>query len=259
MNYDTLRIALTHEDSQKSHASLLSFDEIRQIAKAAVSMGVSRFEIAGGEPLEREDLPILLMMLSSLMILKDMTLTTNGILLPRWAKSIRGAGVRRVTVRLDTFDPARYRMLTGGDFTAVLAGIRALMEVGFPPATLEARLIGGVNESEIASLVNLTKMTGISLRFMELTDDEAAAFPAGAKLSCAEVLRRVATLEPVEDITGMYRLPGAAGTVALIPCDTRNTGCLTLSADGMMNTAKASLNLRGLDENSIIEAMKSMI
>lgn len=258
MNYDTLRIALTHEDSRHGHALLLSFDEIRQIAKAAVSMGVSRFEIAGGEPLEREDIPVLLMMLSSLTILQDMTLTTNGVLLPRWAKSIRGAGIRRVTVKLDTFDPARYRMLTGGDFTAVLAGIRALMEVGFPPATLEVRLIGGVNDGEIASLVNLTKMTGVSLRFMELTDDEAALFPSGAKLPCGEVLLRVPALEPIESNPGTYRLPGAAGTVALIPCDARSAGCLTLSADGILHAGDMHISLRGLDENNIAEAMKTI-
>lgn len=259
MNYDTLRIALTHEDSQQSHEPLLSFDEIRQIAKAAVTLGVSRFEIAGGEPLEREDIPILLMMLSSLTIVQDMTLTTNGILLPRWAKSIRGAGIRRVTVRLDTFDPVRYRMLTGGDLTAVLAGIRALMEVGFPPTTLEVRLLRGINDGEIASLVNLTKMTGISLRFMELTDAEADAVSPGAKLPCSEVLRLVPALQPEEDVPGVYRLPGAAGSVALIPCDARAAGCLTLSADGILHAHGMHIHLRGLDENRIAEAMKTMI
>jgi len=257
--YNTLRIALMHDDRPNTPETLLSFDEIRTIAKAAVSMGIDRFEITGGEPLEREDIPVLLMMLSSLTVLKDMTLTTSGILLPRWAKSIRGAGVRRVTVKLDTFDPVKYRILTGGgDLTAVLAGIRALMEVGFPPATLQVRLIGGVNDDEIASLVRLTKMTGVSLRLMELTDEESNALSAQAKLSCEDAFRRAEGLKPVEDMPGTYRLPGASGTVTLVPCENRMSGCLLLSADGMINADDHRLNLRGLDETDAANALKTL-
>ena len=156
----SLRIALTHPE--QSPSSYLPFEQIRLAAQAAVSCGVRRFELCGGEPLEREDIPVLCMMLSSLTFAEDMSLTTDGVLLPRWAKALRGAGVSRVIVKLDTFDPGRYRAMTGGgDLTAVLAGIRSLMEVGFPPATIEARLIGGVNDSELPSLVRLTKMTGV--------------------------------------------------------------------------------------------------
>ena len=256
--YDTLHIALTHEHS-RTGAPLLSFEEIRSAAKAAAALGVRRFHITGGEPLEREDIPVLLIMLSSVAVLEDMPLTTNGLLLPRWAKSIRGAGVSRVIVKLDTFDPARYRAMTGGgDLTAVLAGIRAAMEVGFPPATLQVRLLGGVNDSEIPSLVNLTKMTGVSLRLMELTQEETDAIPGASRLTCEEALRLAPQLSADEALPGVYRLSPAAGTVTLVPCSQRDAGCITLSADGMLSAGSACKSIRGLGEEEILSALRAM-
>jgi len=253
----TLRIALTEEG--KENASLLPFDQIHLVAKAAVSYGVRRFDISGGEPLERADIPLLLMMLSSLAVLEDMTMTTNGVLLPRWAKSIRGAGVRSVAVRLDTFDPSKYRMLTGGaDLTAVLSGIRALMEVGFPPATLEVRLIRGVNDDELPSLVNLTKLTGVSLRLMELTSQEAAALPRGTHMTCEEALALVPQLASCQDKPGVFRLPGASASVQAVSCGMRDAGCLLLSADGLLRLGDSSVSVCGLTEEEILSAVSAL-
>lgn len=254
----TLRIALTHH--KQDSASLLSFDQIHAVAKAAANCGIRRIALCGGEPLEREDLPVLLMMLSSVCVLEDMRLTTNGILLPRWAKSIRGAGVQHVTVTLDTFDPGKYRRLTnGGDLTSVLAGIRALMEVGFPPATIQARLIRGVNDDEIPSLVNLTKLTGISLRLMEMTPDEAAAHTPQARMTCKEALSLAAELRPDADCPHIFRMPDAAGSVSFIAPDQRDAGCLCLSADGMLSALKHAVDIRLLPHSALEEAVGSLV
>ena len=245
--YHTLCIALTQDALPES--ALASFEQIRKVAKAAADCGIRRFALTGGEPLAREDLPLLLMMLSSVCIVEDMSLTTDGVLLARWAKSLREGGVQRVSVKLDTFDPNKYRRITGGgDFGAVLAGIRAMMEVGFPPATLEVRLMRGLSDDELPSLARLTKMAGVSLRLMELTQQEAGAVAPGAHMTCADALLLLPGL--VKEADGLYRLPGAAGTIAFVPADARRCGCLTLTADGMLlaDGRAADVRAKGADE-----------
>lgn len=254
--YHTLRIALT-QDGLPSGA-LLPFEKIRIAAKAAADCGVRRFELAGGEPLAREDLPVLLMMLSSVCVVEDMTLTTDGLLLPRWAKSIRGGGVQRVIVKLDTFDPGKYRRITGGgDFGAVLAGIRALMEVGFPPATLEVRLMRGVNDDELPSLARLTQMTGVSLRLMELTQAEAEAIRPGAQMTCEQALSLIPGL--VQEKESIFRLPGAQGTITLVPSAARESGCLVLSADGILRLGSHEADIRTANEDEILSIIREVI
>ena len=254
--YHTLRIALT-QDGLPSGA-LLPFEKIRIAAKAAADCGVRRFELAGGEPLAREDLPVLLMMLSSVCVVEDMTLTTDGILLPRWAKSIRGGGVQRVTVKLDTFDPGKYRSITGGgDFGAVLAGIRALMEVGFPPATLEVRLMRGVNDDELPSLARLTQMTGVSLRLMELTQEEADAVRPEAHMICEQALSLIPGL--VQEEESVFRLPGAQGTITLVPSVARESGCLVLGADGLLRPGGQTADISAADEDEIRSIIREVI
>ena len=253
----TLRIALN--DDTLPASSLLSFDQIRSVAKAAVDCGIRRFELCGAEPLRREDIPILVMMLSSLTILEDMTLTTDGILLPRWAKALRGAGVHSVTVKLDTFDPVKYRMMNGGgDLTAVLTGIRTLTEVGFPPAVLEVRLIRGLNDDELPSLIRLTRMTGISLRLMELTPEEAAAFGPDAHMTCADALERLPELIRSEEHPSVYHLDGAAGTVTLIPCGRRDDGCAVLSAAGMLSAGTICKNVLSMSAEELHSFFKEV-
>lgn len=254
--YDTLRIALTQEGLACS--ALLPFEQIRLVAKAAADCGIRRFELAGGEPLRREDLPLLLMMLSSVCVVEDMSLTTDGTLLPRWAKSIRGGGVQRVTVKLDTFDPAKYRRITGeGDITAALAGIRALMEVGFPPATLEVRLMRGVNDDELPSLARLTQIAGVSLRLTEMTQEEADAAAPGARMTCEEA--RALLPELAQEADGQYRLPGAAGTIAFIRCDARESGCLVLTADGELHAGAHAANVYAMSEDEIRRIVREVM
>lgn len=255
--YDTLRIALTHEEGKSG--ALLPFEQIRLVAKAAVGCGVRRFELCGGEPLLREDIPVLVMMLSSLTVLEDMTLVTDGILLPRWAKALRGAGISRVIVTLDTFDPAAYRALTGGDITAVLTGIRSLAEVGFPPATIQARLIRGISGSSLPSLLRLAKMTGISLRLMEMTQAEADALAPDARMTCADALALILKLSAQEGNPFLYRLPGAAGQVELIPCCQREEGRIVLSAGGMLRAGSFSADVRHLNEQALMQIMQESI
>ena len=101
-------------------------------------------------------------------------------------------------------------------------------------------------------------MTGVSLRLMELTDEESNALSAQAKLSCEDAFCRAEELKPVEDMPGTYRLPGASGTVTFVPCENRTAGCLLLSADGMINTDDHRLNLRGLDETGAANALKTL-
>ncbi len=254
MPFHTLNLSLM--DNQTAAGSLLPFKRIRAVAKAALACGIARIQLTGGDPLDREDIPVLCMMLSSLPGFSRMTLETDGLLLPRWAKALRGAGVRDVTVKLDTFSPATYRQMTnGGDLTAALAGIRAAMEVGFPPITLQVRLLGGVNDVELASLAQLTKHAGVSLRLVEQTDEEAAALGAQA-LACEDALARIPGLAPDGD---GYRLPGASGTVALLPVSARGAGVLALTADGMLRAGETAVSVRDMDDAQIEQTIQNLM
>lgn len=252
--YHTLQLVLTGSETP------ISFEQIRLCAKAALACGVSSIELCGSDPLDREDIPVLCMMLSSLPGFRHMSLTTDGILLPRWAKALRGAGVMDVTVKLDTFNPAIYRTLTaGGDLTAVLAGIRSLMEVGFPPATIEARLIRSVNDAELPSLARLTKMTGVSLRLMEMTANEAAAFFKEAHMTCEEALEHLPNLAAEGQNPLVCRFEGAAGTITLVPSCTRGDGCILLDADGTLRAGESILCVRDADEDAMLAAVQALM
>jgi len=125
--------------------SILKFEEITRLARVFVSLGVTKLRLTGGEPLLRHDLPTLVSMLSALE-LSDLAMTTNGLLLSKQSEALRRAGLRRVTVSLDTLRPERMRELARSDRHAdVLAGIAAARAAGLGPVKLNTVVIRGVN------------------------------------------------------------------------------------------------------------------
>src|SRR5690606_822385 len=116
--------------------------------------GVDRVRITGGEPLLRRDLPLLIRSLAERPAIRDLAMTTNGILLKNTARTLRDAGLHRITVSLDTLKRDRFRALTGSsDFDAVIAGISAAAEAGFPSLKLDSVVIRGVNDDELLDLI----------------------------------------------------------------------------------------------------------
>ena len=153
-------------------ASRLSFDEIETLVRGFVQLGVRKLRLTGGEPLLRKRLPELVRRLAVIEGIEDLALTTNGSLLAIHAKALRDAGLRRVTVSLDTLDATLFRALSGGrgELADVLAGIEAAKAAGFAPVKLNCVLQRGINDDGIVELAAFAREHGHLLRFIEYMD-----------------------------------------------------------------------------------------
>jgi cyclic pyranopterin phosphate synthase len=158
------------------HAALLSFEEITRVARLFMQHGVHKIRLTGGEPLLRKNIEVLIEQLSQLRTvdgtLPDLTLTTNGSLLARKAKSLKEAGLKRVTVSLDGLDDAVFRRMNDVDFPVaeVLKGIDAARDAGLGPVKINMVVKRGTNEHEIIPMAKHFKGTGMVLRFIEYMD-----------------------------------------------------------------------------------------
>lgn len=243
--------------SLKQHDDILSFEEIERIVREAAGLGVTKIRITGGEPLVRRGIADLIRMVAAVPGIRDIGLTTNGILLAPMAAQLKEAGLHRVNISLDSLDPDKYREITrGGDLKQVMAGIQAAREVGLTPIKINAVLIGGFNDSEIEAFVELTRKEPVDIRFIELMPiGEASTWSSEHFISNDTVLKRVPALVPeaVRDEKSparYYTLPGALGRVGLINpisshfCASCNR--LRLTADGKLKpclNTDAEINL----------------
>src|SRR5919198_2353306 len=149
-------------------SELLTFEEIAHFVRLAAPLGIDKVRLTGGEPLMRRDLPRLVRMLCAVEGIRDVGLTTNGILLADQARALYDAGLRRINVSLDTLDPGRFRQLTRRDgLEKVLAGILAAKRAGFEPVKVNAVSIRGVTEHEVVPLARFARAHGLELRFIE--------------------------------------------------------------------------------------------
>jgi GTP 3',8-cyclase len=150
---------------------LLSFEEIASLVEVFTSLGVEDVRLTGGEPLLRRDLPRLVRMLAANPRIRDLALTTNGILFAEQGEALRAAGLHRVTLSLDTLRPERFTALTGRDTHAqVLEGIAAAQRLGFPKLKLDSVILRGVNDDELADLIEYGRKMGAEVRFIEYMD-----------------------------------------------------------------------------------------
>jgi cyclic pyranopterin phosphate synthase len=148
--------------------SLLSFPEIIRFTKIALSLGVDKIRITGGEPLLRPKLPDLIASLAELKGVRDLALTTNGVLLERLAQSLYDAGLRRLNIHLDTLDRERFRTITRrDDLDRVLAGIEAAVRIGFDVIKINAVAIKNLTEPDTVPLVRFARQRGIEVRLIE--------------------------------------------------------------------------------------------
>ena len=173
--------------------SILSFEEITRLARVFVSLGVTKLRLTGGEPLLRHDLPALTTMLAGIPGVRDLAMTTNGLLLGREAQALRRAGLQRVTVSLDTLRAERMRELARSDRHGdVLAGIAAARAAGLGPVKLNTVVIRGVNDDELGDLIEFAKGQGAEVRFIEYMDvGGATGWSAAQVVSQREMLERL--------------------------------------------------------------------
>ena len=246
--------------------ALLSFEELTRLARIFTGLGVSKIRLTGGEPLLRRELPSLVRMLDGVPGLEDLALTTNGALLPEAAAPLRSAGLKRITVSLDTLRPDRFRALsdTPVPLSQVLAGIEAARTAGFGSLKLNCVLQRGVNDDEILDLAAFAREGGHLLRFIEFMDvGTTNGWRMDSVVTASEVhrvLHAAWPLEPVEGPIGAvartWRYRDGRGEVGLIASVTAPfcQGCdrARLSAEGRLYTclfASEGLDLRSFLRN----------
>jgi cyclic pyranopterin phosphate synthase len=239
---------------------LLSFEEISRLVEVFTSLGVEDVRLTGGEPLLRRDLPQLVRMLAANPRIRDLALTTNGVLFAEQGEALREAGLHRVTLSLDTLRPERFAALTGRDTHAqVLAGIAAARRLGFPKLKLDTVVLRGVNEDELADLIEYGRSLDTEVRFIEYMDVGGATQWSLEKVfTRAEILEqltmRYGLITPLNENSSApaerFRLPD--GTVFGIIASTTTPFCRScdrsrLTADGLWYLclyAQAGIDLR---------------
>jgi cyclic pyranopterin phosphate synthase len=243
---------------------ILHFEEIETLVDVFIGLGVSKVRLTGGEPLLRRGLPALITRLASRPAIRDLAMTTNGVLLEQHATALRTAGLHRLTVSLDTLDPTRFRELTRNDsLDRVIAGINVAAPL-FPGLKLDTVVIRGVNDDELVALIEFARERGGEVRFIEYMDVGGAThWSMDRVLARAEMLRRLSehygAIEPVVESSSApadrYRLPD--GTVFGIISSTTEPFCHScdrsrLTADGVWYTCLYATH--GVDLRRVVRA-----
>lgn len=160
-----------------SHRDILSFEEIVEVVKVGVELGIDKVRITGGEPLVRKGIVDLISMISSIEGIKDLGMTTNGILLDKFAKPLAEAGLNRVNISLDTMDPTRFREITRlGDIGAVLRGIQAAKVEGLTPVKINCVIKNSPQEKDATQVAAFCKENDLKVRFIKEMDLETGIF-----------------------------------------------------------------------------------
>ena len=248
-----------------AHGDICSFEELRDMAAAAVRCGVRKIRVTGGEPLVRRGAVDFCRMLAEIPGVEELCLTTNGSLLAEQAAALCEAGVTRLNISLDTLKEERFRAITRlGTLSDVLRGIEAAERAGFEKIKLNCVLLGGVNDDEIADFAALTRAHDWQVRFIERMP-MGCGRDFGAYLPAQAVLERCPELEAIshDGVAACYRFPGAKGTVGLI-APMSHAFCsecsrVRITADGKLKPclhSAAELSLRGLSGDELEAAIR---
>ncbi|MEZ4668361.1 MAG: GTP 3',8-cyclase MoaA [Anaerolineae bacterium] len=187
---------------------ILSFEEITRLTRIIVRLGAVKLRITGGEPLVREELETLLVMLRDIEGVDDLTLTTNGFLLPQKAQALKDAGLNRITVSLDSLDDAVFRKLNGNRSSVqkVLDGIAAAEKAGLSPIKINAVVQRGVNDHTVLDLAKWAKDKGYILRFIEYMDvGNMNGWRMDDVVPAKEIVERIHAVMPLEQVERNYK------------------------------------------------------
>lgn len=229
------------------HGEILRYEEIIRIVRLAAVLGVKKVRITGGEPLARKNITYLIAQLKNIEGIEDLSLTTNGVLLERYAKEIAEVGLDRVNISLDSLRPDRYREITrGGDIDTVHKGIMAAEKAGLMPIKINMVPIRGFNDDEIEEFAKITLIMPYHVRFIEFMPIGAKDIWSNEKYiptdEIKSIVRRIAPLTPVRARKSgparYFRLNGASGVIGFISAMTHHfcgdCNRLRLTADGKL-------------------------
>jgi cyclic pyranopterin phosphate synthase len=260
---------------------LLSFEEITRFVRLAAPLGIDKIRLTGGEPLMRRDMPRLAKMLCEIPGIRDVGLTTNGILLAESAQALHDAGLRRINISLDTLDAARFRQLARRDgLEKVIEGILAAKRAGFHPIKINAVSIRGITEKEVVPLAHFARTHGLEMRFIEYMPIGADHWERDKVYFAHEILEQleqhVAPLVPVDDYDPRapameFRYTDGGGRVGIIASISRpfcmSCNRVRLTADGKLRNCLFALDevdvkklLRAnAPESEIVEVIKNNV
>jgi len=252
------------------HEDIMSVEEISEIVRAFAACGISKVRITGGEPLVRRGIIEICKRVVNTEGIKEVCLTTNGLLVPRFAKELKDAGVNRLNFSLDSLDRVTYNDITRFDaLDGALAGIYAALDTGFDAIKINAVLIGGLNDNEIRDLLELTRKHNVNVRFIELMPVGECSGWAKGRFICTQCVLQVAPeLREVgtDGVTKVYKLPGGFGTIGLISpisshfCPSCNR--IRVTSDGTLKLCLHSaeeINLRGLHGSELEDVIRNAI
>jgi cyclic pyranopterin phosphate synthase len=234
---------------------LLTFEEMAHFVAVAAPLGIDKVRLTGGEPLLRRDLCRLAAMLVRVPGIKDVGLTTNGLLLAGQAQGLYDAGLRRINVSLDTLDPERFRQVARRDgLEQVLAGIEAARRAGFRPIKINAVVIRGVTDGDVVPLARWAREGGLEMRFIEYMPIGAEPWERGKVYFAHEILeqieRTVGPLVPARDYDPRspamdFEYADGGGKMGLIASVSRpfcmSCNRLRLTADGKLRNCLFAL------------------
>jgi len=234
----------------KSQDQILRFEEITKLVQIFAGLGVRKVRLTGGEPLIRKNIETLAAAITAIKGIDTIGLTTNGILLPEHADSLKSAGLTRLNVSLDTLRPDRFTRLTHFDeYSRVRAGIDCALQAGFTPLRINVVVMRGFNDDELLDFVELARYNPFDVRFIEFmpftangwANDQFVSFAAmHQKIAERHSLQPVASGEGPPRVAKEFHLPGFCGTVGFITaislpfCHECNR--LRLSADGVLRS-----------------------
>lgn len=253
------------------HEDMMTEDEIILAVEAAAALGITKIRLTGGEPLVKKNIVSICRRIAAVEGIKEVCLTTNGILLPKLAKELKQAGVNRINLSLDTLDPEKYAYITRiGKLENFKAGLEAALDAGFDKIKINAVLIGGFNEDEIIPLAELTRQYPVDMRFIEMMPMyDSGDFKEAAFIPNTRVLEYLPDAEPVAHDGGvatLYRLPGALGNIGLIsPVNAHFCGAcnrLRLTSDGKLKPCLHSAeeySIKGLDKAEVKKVFEEAI
>ncbi|MEL7646546.1 MAG: GTP 3',8-cyclase MoaA [Sedimentibacter sp.] len=255
------------------HQDIMRFEQIEKVITACAAIGIKKVRFTGGEPLILKGIDKLIAHTSSMSSIKDISLTTNGILLADMAEDLKKAGLKRVNISLDTLKADKFREITRlGDIGRVMAAIEKCMSLDMVPVKINTVLMKGINDDEIGDFINMTKELPIQIRFIELMPiGEGYRYYDRCSMKVEEILERFPELVQIKDdskVASVYKLPGAKGSVGLITpisckfCSDCNR--IRLTATGTIKPclhSQEEINILPYldDQEKLIEVMKDAV
>ncbi|MCS7026270.1 MAG: GTP 3',8-cyclase MoaA [Bryobacteraceae bacterium] len=242
-------------------SEILTFEEIERFVQVAARLGVDKLRITGGEPLLRKDLPVLIRKLAAIPGIRDLAMTTNGVLLAESAPALYEAGLRRINIHLDTLDRERYRQITRrDDLDRVLEGIERCLALGFHPVKINAVAVKNLVEPDLAPLARFGRQRGVEIRYIEFMPLDSQGLWDRDKVllmdDILEVLRReIGPLDPIPDQDPRapateFRFRDGVGRVGFIASVSKpfclNCNRIRLTADGHLRYCLFALEERNV-------------